>query len=63
MCGVASGVLEVVQLLVESGADPNVIRDGGHSPLGFAVNHPRIFNYLMPLTNTEIQALVQEQSE
>ncbi|MDJ0591851.1 MAG: ankyrin repeat domain-containing protein [Pleurocapsa sp. MO_226.B13] len=56
----AAGNLEIVKLLVESGADVNAMSTYGDSALFNAVlnGHQKIADYLEPLTNTEIRATV-----
>jgi ankyrin repeat protein len=52
--------LEIVRLLVQNGADPNIIREGTFA-LECAAQYGRknIFNFLLPLTNLELHESAQ----
>jgi ankyrin repeat protein len=56
MCAVVNGNLNLVKLLVERGADVNVLRAGGISALSIAIQYKYqdIVAYLTPLTNSRI---------
>jgi uncharacterized protein len=51
------GRFDVVKLLIESGANPNLLNEEGLSPLVAAASggHTEIYNYLLPLTRLESQ--------
>jgi ankyrin repeat protein len=57
MCAVAGKNLDIVKMLVEAGANPNEVRDGGNFALLIATEEgcEEIFNYLYPITSSELQ--------
>lgn len=59
------GNLEIVKLLVESGADVNAKCDSGETALYNAVinDHHQIADYLKPLTDLEIRAEIERYTE
>lgn len=61
MCAVAGNNLEIVKMLVNAGADPNEVRDGGSFPLLFAKDNQQIYDYLYPITSSDLQELAQAQ--
>jgi ankyrin repeat protein len=60
MCAVVSGNLEVIKLLVDRGADVDVMRDGGSTALSIAINcqDRELIEYLTPLTSAEIKSTI-----
>ncbi|NEQ99311.1 MAG: ankyrin repeat domain-containing protein [Cyanothece sp. SIO2G6] len=59
MCAVTGNNLEIVKMLVNAGADPNEVRDGGSFPLLFAKDNRQIYDYLYPITSSNLQELAQ----
>ena len=59
MCAIAGNNLEIVKMLVNAGADPNEVRDGGSFPLLFAKDNQQFYDYLYPITSSDLQELAQ----
>ena len=63
MAAVCGGNLEVVKVIVDAGADVNYVQEAGDYALALAASsgHQDIFDYLAPLTNSELREQTEEE--